>query len=220
MTCPVTAYPFCYYVRMPTKQTKPQQSKKPPRKLVVAIIVTVALATVLFALLTYRAQEAKSNAAAALEADRAAFAQVEADMASTYEAIVAATGKPQKESKENECSRSNLKMVEGRLHCSITYFFAYEHKNTAEASQNADSIMAELVSMEAVDNVKLIDKQDEKQITEINVPSDNGIVCSLYLSYGSADLNEWYLPTLANKSTLYKLKCVKNSAGLVYSQAQ
>jgi hypothetical protein len=197
---------------MPTKQKNPTASKRLPRKLVITIIVTVALAAVLFALLGYRAQETRKSDQQSLADDRAAFAQIEADMARTYDVIVAATGKPQEESMSKNCSRISHKYEEGELFCGVTYIARYNPAEDDGAQELKNAIEQAVVK---AGEFSITDKHqlggEDESISELFLVNANADSCKLRMQISSIT---------ENKQLELSLSCDKQSKQAVYTEAQ
>jgi len=103
------------------KTTKKSRVARTGRKkwlfvlIVVAVFIIVGIAICLMRSAAQRDLRAEER----FTADKARFAQVEADMNEAYAAIVAAVGPPVREESGKSCSRTSVKFEEGTLGCQI-----------------------------------------------------------------------------------------------------
>jgi hypothetical protein len=205
---------------MHSKQKKTDVPKQLPRNWVIIIIVAAALSTVLFALLTYRAQESKADAAATLAADRAVFAKVEADMARTYDDIIQATGKPTEENKSKSCSRIAHKYEEGELFCNVEYGFTYRSSGgqAREVALKVENVLSDSSAF-----TRQIDRETNFELPNSSVQESNEVVVFGALDKSSCNLMRNIIADTGN-DTVYIMKftwnCTRRAIQPVYSQAQ
>jgi len=117
------------------------------RKRTVLIILAVCFVTIVGSALFARHQASVTSRAKqdqAYQADKARFAQVEADMQAAYDAMIAAAGIPAKTSQTKSCSHVSLKFEEGTLRCLIAYDFSYEIKDKPAAKKVTSTLLSAL----------------------------------------------------------------------------
>lgn len=90
---------------------------------IVGVIVLVAAAGAAFIWHRHQADEAAKNRV--FQVDKAKFAQLEPEMQTAYDAMIAAAGKPDKHGESKNCSHVSLKYAQGQLNCGIAYNFIY-----------------------------------------------------------------------------------------------
>jgi len=183
----------------------------------VLIVIPILILAIVGALL-YRHQQTKAAQERAYQADKAKFAQVEADMSKVYAQLVTKLGTPDKQEVTKSCSHVNLKFKEGDLWCGVYYQFGYKEKRASDISDN-EKLIDEAVSGSAtrivVGQSKLIDRGDnvfsirlnraeiekcsieiynEKSIGGIEFGSSNGLKASyLFLCRNRVERNIYTL---------------------------
>lgn len=217
---------------MPSKKAKPVTARRPrgrqlPPQAVIFVIVALVVGISLLAVVGYRNQETKkqSEAAAALAADKATFAQIESDMAATYQAIIAAAGNPDEESYDKGCGRVNLKFAEGSITCSVVYTFAYAETNVTTADNRvvklSNSRKEGVVSNFTTTNYATFRTTNEgSQTIRLELNHDNPSSCYIRISYGDPANYEGYKIINADKFSLYSFICENVVEQPVYTLAE
>ena len=193
-----------------SKKSKTVMSKglrRLPQTAVLFVIAAVTLLIILLALVGYRNQEAQKRSDAALAADKATFAQIEADMATTYQGIVAAVGAPTRSSFNKFCDRPNLKFEEGDLSCNVHYSFEYSDTQFDKAKQRLNSSRQTLNEQMKLQigphSDSNLDEALADSVVYLGVNNNYDAECRLELQYNARDTGN-QIAKLHTSSYLYR----------------
>lgn len=197
------------------KQSKAVRSlglRRLPQHAVIFVIAAVALLIILLALLGYRNQEARKRSDAALAADKATFAQIEADMDATYNGIVAAVGAPTESSFNKFCARPNLKYEEGDLSCNINYSFEYSDTQFNDSAERLNKIKGAIsggpMSIRGTETDSSLSALMRNNTLYVGIENSYNAICVLVLDYS-------HMEDALFEST-YNIKCSKIVSASVY----
>lgn len=124
--------------------------------LLMLVFVAVVLAVCGAAIVHHRQVAEQARKTAALNADKAAFARLEKDMQSAYDAIVAQVGEPASHNYDRGCGRPDLKYAEGQLFCNVDLNFGYKKVIDSE------KLNAKIVQQISKSGFLLVNTNDEK----------------------------------------------------------
>ena len=199
------------------RSTRPANSKKPKKlKIILGVLVVAIVAA--SALLIYHNHQNQEKRDQAYNADKAKFAQVETDMQKAYDAIIQATGKPDKEEHSKSCSRTSLKFKKGELWCGVYYKFSFVSSESNMTSDKTSVILGALKKSNFGNNPQKI-----VGATQINGIDYFGVdlikndfsLCALKVEYGGSRLLQYQSqePYAAN----FNFECRKQVIKSVYS---
>lgn len=152
-------------------------------------MLLVVLATILFAFISYRAQQTKQHQTETLAEDKAHFAKVEAEMAKAYDAIIKAAGKPDKTETFKSCSHIAHKYEEGDLHCGVAYSLSYTEATAKQAKERVVSVETSIAVLRTFDQQnspslsQKLDSTDSEQ-AGFNVYKLDNLQCRLSYDLG------------------------------------
>lgn len=187
------------------------------------VILALGLAALVALALIYHAQqEHKRQQAAALAADKAAFATVETQMAKTYAAIVASAGKPTKGESFKSCAPIAHKYDDSDIHCDIGYDMHYDEENLQAAISRLDSLKSTLNVQKWLRQDTSMGFKESNQIDErssgtknyINIM--NGINCELYFEFNRNN----HVNAIKSLDGRYLFRCGKKVTIPVYALAK
>ncbi len=200
--------------------------KKFPRKIGILIILLAVFATVTLVFLSYRAQAVNEREEQAYAADKARFAKVEAEMATAYEAIVAAVGTPDKVEEHKNCSRVAFKYNEGDLWCNNWYQITYGVTNIAHAYETTQ-LLQKAVTGAKIFSIALgsqtaesIDRTSSRnQDIEIRLTESVGATCEVFFDFKSSDANSKET-AMTPFVAVYQFRCADGVSRAVYPLAE
>jgi len=204
----------------------PLDSARPAKPISSTAILFILLAIVFAAgaifFLNHRAQANRQQAQeATLAADKARFAQVETDMAKTYAAIIASTGKPDVEKQFKNCSYIELKFEKGPLVCSVSYNFTFgaDAQQAAALVGNVDSALESASNLKPATHLaSSFDAGDPEQMAATDLQGAGPMTCKLSYELGiTLDVDKKVIEN--PRSTFFRLNCSQNVQYPIYTLA-
>ncbi len=175
--------------------TSPPNQQSKSRKPLIAIVITLFILAGLGAYFYHDHQQKEQ----AYQADKDRFAQIETDMKTAYDAMVAAAGVPDVSKQTKTCSHVSLKFKQGRLNCGVSYEFGYPISSYSDAINLTSKLKTAVISTPTFSSKNSVlenDRLDANNQTQsdVTIPfaTKSRSSCDIYFSLINPGSDQFY----------------------------